>query len=153
MHTTFNVFPYLITLLIATCEGTTVQLYCTQLEYSQVGVIWKMLFCWCCIFVAFTFHTSASLPPYPLNCRILRLHILFVWYALAGNRTKTSRYYTLQPGHYTHYAIPATIISKLVLRVSGSYNRKGFAWNCIHFNTNLIPRLQLLISNLSASER
>ena len=149
--TVFNVLPNLISLLLAACEGTTV-LYTTGI-HTNIDVISRCPFSWCQIVVSFQFHAPVALSPVPIKQQALAATYPIVRYALVGNRTKTAPFYNLQPGHYTHYANTATVISKFVVRVSGSYNRKRFAWNCIHFSIILIPRLQLLISNLCESER
>ena len=72
-------------------------------------------------------------------------------------RTKTAQFY-VYPGQYTNYANTSTFISKFVFVLPGSYNGKGFEWNCIHFNIILILGLLLIVNNLrtlklSASER
>jgi len=67
MHTTFNVFPYLITLLLAKCEGTTVLYttgiftgWCYMKDILSVGDA----------FFVFPFHASAALSPNPLSCKL-----------------------------------------------------------------------------------
>ena len=41
MHTTFNVFPYLITLLLTICEGTTVLYNGTTVLYNGTTVLYN----------------------------------------------------------------------------------------------------------------
>jgi len=49
MHTTFNVFPYLITLLLVTCEGTSVLYNGTTVLYNGTTVLYKtgIFTVWC----------------------------------------------------------------------------------------------------------
>ena len=84
--------------------------------------------------------------------------MLFVQYALAGNRTKIAQHYNQQPGHYTDYASPNDIISKLVVRYSRFKEQKSVAYNYIRFHIIFIRCLLILIINfrslsVSASER
>jgi len=87
---------------------TTVQLYCTTVNFTvhnwniySLVLYERYSFSWCRIFVVFPFHASAALSPYALNCKLWRLHTLFVWFALAGNRAKTAP--LLQPVAWSLY--------------------------------------------------
>jgi hypothetical protein len=131
-----------------TVHSVTVQLYCTQLEDTRILVLCHYFFLLvldlCCV----SFSTFGRLSLYPLNSRFWGLHILFVWYDLAANRTKTARFYHPYPGHYTDYDNSTSIIRDFVFLFPVLYNAKGAVWNCIHFNIILIPGLLLLINNL-----
>jgi hypothetical protein len=86
--TTFNVLPYLISLSLATCEGTTV-LY-TNWRWTSFSVISRCVFCWRWIIVGFQFHNSAPLFPVALNKRPCGCSVcISIHYGLGGSRIES----------------------------------------------------------------